>query len=275
MRSQQGPRIIALSALAGLWVLPLAALLLYSFAPGADVLRMELVPRSLTLANYRDVLGGALRGVSVPGAMGNSAVILVAQVSCILLLDLPAGYAFGRLRFPGRDLLFGLVLLTMMVPGLLELVSLYELMSTLGLVDTLPGILLPGTARVMGVFLMRQFFREIPRELEEAARLDGATEFQVFARIMLPLSRPAITTLAVITALYSWNNFLWPLVVSNTPDSMPVPVAMSYLRAGTNTAQNYTQILAACFVTSLPMVLLFLVGQRWIVNGMKPATGLK
>lgn len=275
MKRRRTARVLALAVLAALWALPLASTLLFSFAPSAEVLRADLVPDSYTLANYRDVLLGAVRGVSVPGAMLNSALILAVQVGGILLLDLPAGYAFARLRFPGRDALFALVLLTMMVPGLLELVSLYELMSRLGLVDTLPGIFLPGLARVFGVFLMRQFFREIPRELEDAARLDGATEFQVFTRIMLPLARPAITTLAVVTALYSWNNFLWPIVVSNTPGSMPVPVAMAYLRAGTNTTQNYTQILAACFVTSLPMILLFLFGQRWIVAGMMPSSGLK
>jgi multiple sugar transport system permease protein len=275
VRRNPWPRYAALTPLALLWALPLVAMLAFSLVPNADILRMELVPARLTLENYATVLTTTIRGVSVPLALWNSALILLIQVGGILLLDVPAAYALARLRFPGRELLFWSFLVTMMMPGLIDLISLYDLMSRIGLVDTLPGIFLPGLPRVIGIFLLRQFFRELPQELEDAARLDGATPWQIFTRIMIPLAVPGITTLAVITALYSWNNFLWPLVISNSPGSMPVPIAMAYLRAGASPAQNYAVMLAGAFVTSLPMIVLFLLGQRWIVRGIRPASGIK
>ena len=275
MRRRWRLRFGILTAAALVWVLPMAAVLVFAFAPNADILRGVLLPSSLTWANIATVLTEEIRGVSVPRALLNSAVILLIQVTGILLLDIPAAYAFARLRFPGRDAIFALLLVSMMMPGIMELVSLYEMMASLGLVDTLPALVLPGLPRVIGIFMLRQFFLAVPKELEEAARIDGAGEWQVFRRVMIPVARPAIITLAVISALYSWNNFTWPLVISNSPDSMPVPVAMAYLQSGTSAALGYTSLLAAAFVTSLPIIVLFLLGQRWIVSGMRPTAGIK
>ena len=275
MRRKTTLRFVVLTLICLLWVLPVASLVLFSFAPPADILGGGLIPRNWTFANYEQVMTDAGRGVSIPQAMWNSTVIMLVQVVGVLLLDVPAAYAFARLRFWGRDLFFFATLLTLMMPGILEVISLFELMSDLGLVDTRTGVILPGLARVIGIFILRQFFREVPKEMEEAARMDGATDFQVFTRIMVPLAAPAITTVAVITALYSWNNFLWPLVITNTPSSMTVPVAVSYLSADSSAVLNYTVILAAAFFTSLPMIILFLFGQRWIVSGMRPSSGIK
>lgn len=268
-------RWIVLFVLALLWVLPVASLVLFSFAPSSEILKDQLIPSSWTLDNYWKVLTDAGRGVSIPQAMLNSAIIMIAQVLGIVLLDIPAAYAFGRLKWPGRDFVFFLVLITMMMPGILEVLSLYDLMANLGLVDTIYAVILPGLPRVVGIFILRQFFQQLPREMEEAARMDGATDFQVFRLIMVPLAAPAIITLSVLTALYSWNNFLWPLIITNSPASMTVPVAVSYLSADTAAIINYTVILAAAFFTSLPMIILFLFGQRWIVNGMRPTSGIK
>jgi multiple sugar transport system permease protein len=275
MRRMTAIRWIVLCLVSLLWVFPVASLVLFSFAPATDILKGTLIPTQWTLDNYWKVLTDAGRGVSIPGAMWNSTVIMVSQVAGILLLDVPAAYAFGRLKFPGRDLIFYLVLLTMMMPGILEVISLYDLMSNLGLVDTVAGVVLPGLARVIGIFILRQFFQQLPPEMEEAARLDGASDFQIFTKIMVPLASPAIVTIAVITALYSWNNLLWPLIVTNTPDAMPVPVAVAYLSADSSALLNYTVILAAAFFTSLPMIVLFIFGQRWIVSGMRPTAGIK
>ncbi len=261
--------------LALLWFLPLASLILFSFAPPTELMKGGFIPGQWTLDNYFHVLTDTTRGVSVPQSMWNSTVIMLLQVTGILLLDIPAAYAFARLRFPGRDLLFAVILLSMMMPGILEIISLYDLMANLGLVNTLWGVILPGLPRVIGVFILRQFFQEVPREMEDAARIDGATDWQIFTTIMVPLASPAIVTVTVITALYSWNNFLWPLIVTNTPESMPVPVVIAYLSADTSAVLNYTLILAAAFITSLPMILLFMLGQRWIVSGMRPSSGIK
>ncbi|MHA6691366.1 carbohydrate ABC transporter permease [Devosia sp. A449] len=268
-------RWIILFVLALLWVLPVASLILFSFAPSSEILKDQLIPSNWTLDNYWRVLTDAGRGVSIPQAMLNSTVIMVAQVVGILLLDIPAAYAFGRLRWIGRDFVFFLVLITMMMPGVLEVLSLYDMMANLGLVDTVYAVILPGLPRVVGIFILRQFFQQLPREMDEAARMDGATDFQVFRLIMVPLAAPAIITVSVLSALYSWNNFLWPLIITNSPASMTVPVAVSYLSASDAAIINYTVILAAAFFTSLPMIILFLFGQRWIVNGMRPTAGIK
>jgi multiple sugar transport system permease protein len=275
MQTNRTLRWIVLFVLAVLWVLPVASLVLFSFAPSSEILKDQLIPSNWTLDNYWKVLTDAGQGVSIPQAMLNSAIIMLAQVAGILLLDIPAAYAFGRLRWPGRDLVFFIVLITMMMPGILEVLSLYDLMANLGLVDTVTAVILPGLPRVVGIFILRQFFRELPREMEEAARMDGATEFQTFRTIMMPLAAPAITTVTVLTALYSWNNFLWPLIITNSPASMTVPVAVAYLSAADAGIINYTVILAAAFFTSLPMILLFLFGQRWIISGMRPTSGIK
>jgi multiple sugar transport system permease protein len=275
MQTNRTLRWIVLFVLAVLWVLPVASLVLFSFAPSSEILKDQLIPSNWTLDNYWKVLTDAGQGVSIPQAMLNSAIIMLAQVAGILLLDIPAAYAFGRLRWPGRDLVFFIVLITMMMPGILEVLSLYDLMANLGLVDTVTAVILPGLPRVVGIFILRQFFRELPREMEEAARMDGATEFQTFRTIMMPLAAPAITTVTELTALYSWNNFLWPLIITNSPASMTVPVAVAYLSAADAGIINYTVILAAAFFTSLPMILLFLFGQRWIISGMRPTSGIK
>ncbi|MET3901353.1 multiple sugar transport system permease protein [Devosia sp. UYZn731] len=275
MKRNTSLRWIVLFVLALLWVLPVASLVLFSFAPPTEILKDQVIPSSWTLANYWKVLTDAGAGVSIPQAMLNSAIIMVAQVIGILLLDIPAAYAFGRLKWPGRDFIFFLVLITMMMPGILEVLSLYDLMANVGLVDTIYAVILPGLPRVVGIFILRQFFMQLPREMDEAARMDGATDFQVFRLIMVPLAAPAIITLSVLTALYSWNNFLWPLIITNSPASMTVPVAVSYLSASDAAILNYTVILAAAFFTSLPMIVLFLFGQRWIVNGMRPTSGIK
>ena len=275
MKRKTWLRWVVLFVLAVLWVLPVASLVLFSFAPPTEILKDQVIPSAWTFDNYWKVLTDAGAGVSIPQAMLNSAIIMVAQVIGILLLDIPAAYAFGRLKWPGRDFVFFLVLITMMMPGILEVLSLYDLMANMGLVDTIYAVILPGLPRVVGIFILRQFFMQLPREMEEAARMDGATDFQVFRLIMVPLAAPAIITLSVLTALYSWNNFLWPLIVTNSPASMTVPVAVSYLSASDAAILNYTVILAAAFFTSLPMIILFLFGQRWIVNGMRPTSGIK
>lgn len=275
MKRAQVSRWLVLLVLAALWFLPLVSLILFSFAPPSEVLKGVFVPGQWTFENFSKVLFETTRGVSVPTALWNSTIIMVCQVLGILLLDVPAAYAFARTKFVGRNILFALVLVSMMMPGILEVISLYDLMASLGLVNTLAGVILPGLPRVIGVFILRQFFMEVPRELEEAARIDGATNFQIFSRIMVPLAMPSIITVAVISAIYSWNNFLWPLIVTNTPEAMPVPVVIAYLSADTSAVLNYTVILAAAFVTSLPMILLFLLGQRWIVSGMRPTSGIK
>lgn len=268
-------RFIVLLVLALLWISPLAAIFIFSFAPNSDILRMSLLPSSITLDNYNTVLTTSLRGVSIPTSLVNSALIAALQTIGILILDTPAAYVFARYNFRGRDFMFGIILMTLMMPGHIILMSLYEMMAQWSLVDTIAGIVLPGLPRVVGIFLLRQFFREIPNELDDAARIDGATDWKIFTRIMIPLAQPALATLTVITVLYSWNNFLWPLVIISSADKMTAPIAMAYLSSGTNATQNYADLLAAAFVTTFPVIVFFFVAQRRIIAGISPSVGLK
>lgn len=272
------PRVLkylTLTFLAVIWISPLLMMFIYSFAPNRDIILMRLLPTRFILDNYVIAITQRIQGVSLPSSIRVSLVVVILQVGGILILDAPAGYALARFQFRLREPIFVMILVTMMMPGHIILISLYEMMSTFGMVDTLPGIVLPGLPRVVGIFLLRQFFRQLPGELDDAATIDGANSWQVFTRVMIPMATPAFATLTVLTVLYSWNNFLWPLVIVSSARLMTVPIAVAYIHSGTNVIQNFATLLAAAFLTSLPMILFFLVAQKQIVAGVAPTSGLK
>jgi multiple sugar transport system permease protein len=192
-------------------------------------------------------------------------VALVRTVGQVLLCSL-AAYAFARLHFRGRELLFALFLSVLMVPGQLLILPQYELMVTLGLLNTIPALILPGLFSAFGTFLLRQFFLTIPAELEEAALLDGASRLRIYWNVMLPLVRPALAALAVITMMNSWNDLLWPLVVNTDPNVMPISAGLTTLQGQFLT--NYPALMAGALLASLPMLLVFLVLQRQFVQGI-------
>ena len=183
------------------------------------------------------------------------------------------GYAFAKIDFWGRTWLFRLVLATLMIPGMVTLVPLFVLVSNLGMVNTYFGLILPFLAGPFGVFLMRQFMQGIPDELIDAARVDGAGEFRIFARVVMPLCKPALATLAILTFLGSWNNFLWPLVVSSTEDMYTLPVALALYSVGQNSTQ-YGLLLAGAMVVVVPILIVFFALQKHFVQGLA-TTGLK
>lgn len=275
MQKKNRLKFIILLILSIIWLFPLVAIFVFSFAPNEDILKMNLIPSSYTLENYITVFTTQISGVSIPSSLINSFIVVVIQVFGILILDTPAAYALARFKFRGRDIIFYTILLAMMMPGHIILISLYTFISRCGLVDTLPGVFLPGLARVIGIFLLRQFFKQIPQEIEEAAIIDGANRWQIFIQIMIPITIPALTTLTVITVLYSWNNFLWPLIVTNSPATMTVPISLAYLNASAYAAQNLSTLLASSFVACFPMILFFLIAQKWIVKGIAPTSGIK
>jgi multiple sugar transport system permease protein len=204
--------------------------------------------------------------------LGVSIWITVIRTVVQIVLCTMAGYAFARMRFRGRGLLLALVLSILMVPSQVYLLSQYQLVQSFGLLDTVAGIVAPGLFSAFGTFLMRQFFLSIPAELEEAARLDGANPFQTFWRIMLPLTGPAISALAILVVLFSWNELLWPLVVSTNSDAAPLAVGLATL-AGVPTV-NYPVLMAASALAMAPILILFLVLQRRVIEGLA-FTGIK
>jgi multiple sugar transport system permease protein len=183
------------------------------------------------------------------------------------------GYALAKLRFPGRHAVFLLILATLMVPATVYLVPLFVLVSALGLVNSLPGIFLPFTVQAFGVFLMRQFIQGIPDELLEAARIDGAGEFAIFWRVVLPLLGAPLATLGILVFLGSWNNFLWPLIVATSDQMYTMPVAVAVFSIGQN-AIDYGLLMAGSVILIAPVLILFLFLQRFVQEGIA-TTGLK
>ncbi len=203
----------------------------------------------------------------------NSIVVAVAVVLGNIVFCSMVGYALAKMQFPGKKVLFALVMLTLMVPGVVTLVPMFVLVSNMGLVNTYPALILPFLAGPLGVFLMRQFMLGIPDALIEAARIDGAGEFRVFFRIVLPQCGPPLATLSILTFLGSWNNFLWPLVVAQTENMYTLPVALSLYSVGSN-GTYYGLLMAGSVLVVTPILILFLFLQRYFVQGIA-MTGIK
>jgi len=203
----------------------------------------------------------------------NSVVVALFTVLGTLLFCSMVGYALAKLEFAGKRIVFALVLVTLMVPGVVTFVPLFVVVSKLGLVSTYAALILPFLAGPLGVFLMRQFIQEIPDALLEAARIDGASEVRIFAGIIMPLCGPALATLAILTFLGSWNNFLWPLVVAQSEDMYTLPVALSLYSVGQNST-SYGVLLAGSVLVITPVLLLFVALQRYFTQGIA-VTGIK
>jgi multiple sugar transport system permease protein len=181
-----------------------------------------------------------------------------------------AAYPLARMHFRGRSLIFGLLVGSLMIPNAVILVPQYVLVQRLGWLSTYQGLIVPEAAMTFafGVFLLRQFFLTIPSELEDAARIDGADPWQIFTRIVLPLSQPVLGALAIFAFRSAWNDFLWPLIAVNKPDMFPLPVALALLR-GAYAAESYGPIMAGAVLSALPLLIVFLVANRRIVEGVR------
>jgi multiple sugar transport system permease protein len=198
---------------------------------------------------------------------GNSLVVALSVTIFHIIFDTLAGYGFAKKRFPGRNLLFWMVLATLMVPDHVTLVPLYIVTRNLGLIDSLWAVILPGTASVFGIFLMRQYIQTMPSELEDAARIDGCSEFGVFWRIIRPLTAPAIGAQAIFTFVRNWNNFFWPLIVLQKSPNFTLPVGVASLQGEFST--DYGIIFAGAALAALPMIVFFLVFQRYFLEGVR------
>jgi len=226
-------------------------------------------PRTVTLDNYTQLFSR----LNFKQYFYNSTVVAVAVTAGNLLFCSMLGYALAMLNFKGKKALFGVVMATLMIPGVVTFVPLFVLVANIGLIDSLPGLILPFLVTPFGVFLMRQFFLGLPRDLLDAGRVDGAGELRIFARIFLPLAGPALATLGILTFLGSWNNFLWPLVVAQQEQHYTLPVALALYSTGQNSTQ-YGLLLAGATVVVLPVLLVFLVFQRRFIEGIA-TTGIK
>ncbi|MGH3104072.1 MAG: carbohydrate ABC transporter permease [Gaiellaceae bacterium] len=227
------------------------------------------LPEHPTTANYTRLFDR----LDFPRYFWNSTLIALLITLSNLVFCSMMGYALAKLRFFGRDKLFLLVLGTMLVPGSVTLVPLFVLMSKLNLVDNLLAVVLPAAAGPVGVFLMRQFMLSIPDELLEAGRVDGASEFFLFRRVVIPLSAPALAALAILTFLPAWNSLLWPLVVLTSENNFTLPVALAIFARG-QFAADYGLLMAGSVVLVVPVILLFLLLQRHFTQSFT-MTGIK
>jgi sn-glycerol 3-phosphate transport system permease protein len=251
-----------------LWVLPLVYAFWAAFHPGEYSTRFVLTA-PLTLDNF------AKAWVAAPFAryFVNTVLLVTSILAVQLVLVTLAAYAFARFEFPGRNLLFALVLVQLMIMPDVLIVENYRTMSALGLKDTILAIGLPYMASAFGIFLLRQTFKTVPRELDEAARVEGCSPLQVLWKVYVPLARPVYLAYALVSVSYHWNNFLWPLIITNSVESRPLTVGLQVF-ASTDQGIDWSIITAATLLTSGPLLVAFLLFQRQFVQSFMRA-GIK
>ena len=259
----------ALAAASLAMAAPLLWTLLLSLKPNDELLRGTQAAFSppYTLQNYVDILGHS----AVFGWLLNSAIVSLAVTCGVLALSSLAGYGFARLRFPGRDALFIIVLFGLAIPEQSVIIARHQMFTALHLHNTYGGLIFPGLAAPFGVFLMAQYFRALPKELEEAAWLDGASHFKTFWRIVIPLSLPAQVTLGIFTFLSTWNDYWWPLISATNSEmyTLTVGVASSQMNFAQTNGLGF--LMAQAVFASAPILIVYVIFQRYIVAGVARA----
>jgi multiple sugar transport system permease protein len=264
---------LLLTVLALIFIAPIVWMFLTSMKtlPEATSMPPSVLPEDPTFDAYREVM-------QIDGSYPvlrwfvNSLLAATLHMALVLVLASSAAYALARLQFRGRGALFAVIVSTLFVPGFVFIMPNYLIIDRLGWLDTLWAIVVPGAAGAFGVFFLRQFFRALPVELEEAAEIDGANQWQIFTRVVLPNSKPALATLAVLAFLTNWNDFIWPIYVLFSPDRLTLPAGLKLLQGAYVT--DYPVIMAGAFVASVPVLVLFVFTQRYIIEGVA-RSGLK
>ena len=241
---------------------PFLWMLLSSFKDLREIFALTIFPETWSFANYREVL----LETAFPRWFLNSLIVAGLTTASVLFFCSLVGYVLTRLRFPGRNAIFLLILSTLMIPTEMLVIPWFVMSSQLGWVDSYWGLLFPGLIPAFGVFLMRQFFTTLPRDLFDAGRVDGVSEFGLFWRIGLPLVRSGLAALGIFTFIGNWNAFLWPLIIARSPEMRTVPVGMAFFSNEAGTAWNL--IMATSALAIVPVLLVFFVFQRQIIEGV-------
>ena len=263
---------ITLSFVTLVVIIPLIWMFSTSFKLKSQLFTKEIywIPKVVTFENYTKILNNP--STPIGQWFMNSLFVASVTTALKLVIDSLAGYAYARMEFPGRKQIFGLLLATLFLPGVMFLIPNFVTVAKLGMLNKFSGVIIPALASVFGVYFMRQFFESIPRELEEAAAIDGANRLQIFFKIALPLAKPALATLAVIEFLASWNDFLWALLVLKDRAVQTLQPGLRTLQ-GTYTSE-YGLMMAGAVIVALPVLLLYTFLQRYIVQSVA-TTGLK
>lgn len=259
-----------LAPVAVLFAIPFVQMFLTSVSPASEINRFppRFIPSAITFDGYAKLFDQS----QILLWLGNTVIVAAAAIVSHLVLCSLAGYGFARLKFPGRNFGFLAVLATIMIPTQLLMIPTYIVFARIGLIDTLGAAIVPWLASAFGIFLMRQFFLSLPAELEEAALIDGCTRLQVFFRIILPLAKPALATLAIFTLLNSWNDLVWPLIAINNDHAFTLQLGLANFQGTRRT--DWSLLMAGNVIATLPLILFFLFAQKQFVATMT-FSGLK
>lgn len=257
-----GYLILILIAISMLY--PFFAMLNLSFIKNEEIFSQagKIFYSGITFENYRNVF----QQIPLSRYFFNS--LLVATITTIgqVIFSALAGYAFARLKFPFRNLIFLIVLITMLVPPQVNIIPLFFLMREMHLIDTYQALILPGMFGGFGIFLMRQYFLGLPKDLEESARIDGCNLFQTFFKIALPLALPTVATLALFTFVTTWNSFMWPLIVTNSESMRTLPVGLAIFKGSFRELTLWGELLACSVICTIPVIGVFLIGKKYFIN---------
>lgn len=253
-----------------IWLLPTVWMLSLSLQPNALLARttsntlLGIVPLPFTLDNYLNLLTHG----QILTWFFNSFMVAFGMTLGVLVLSTTAGFAFARLQFAGKKVLLVFILLGLMIPEQAVFIPLYTMFSDYGWHNSIHGLIIPRLAVPIGVFIMYQFFKGVSRDVEEAARIDGANTFQIFWHVMLPLARPAMMTVAILTFLYAWNDYLWPLVSAQRTEHFTITLGLASLQSNFAQSEGLGSVMASGVLASLPVVALFLIFQKYVVRAV-------
>lgn len=233
----------------------------------SEAIPPKLFPEVIRIENYTQIF----KEFPFAKYYMNTAIITIATIVLQLAVVTPAAYAFARIDFKFREGIFLLLMAAMMVPGQMYLIPQYQLIQNFGLLNTLTAIVLPGIFSIYYTFLLRQHFKSIPREMEEAAIIDGASQFTIFLRLMVPIVRPALGTVAILGGLGAWNSFLWPLIVNSTPDKLPLAAGLRVFIGQYGT--HYPKMMAGSVLSIIPMVVVFSIFQKKFISSIAVSAG--
>ena len=260
-----------------LFVFPIAWIISTSFKGETEILRggLALIPANPTLDTYKDSLFNPAFAKQMPILrwLFNSVIVALSFTAINLWVSSMSAFAFARLKFKGRTMFFMVFMITMMVPSIVTMVPLYRMMVKFKWIDNYLSMILPGTANAMSVFLIRQFMLGIPRELDEAARIDGAGLLSIYGRIIMPICKPAVIVSGLFAMLGNWNDFLWPSIVTNSVNMRTLPAGLRVLQAANQT--SYGKLAVAAVISAVPIFIIYLFAQKYFIKGISMSGGVK
>jgi multiple sugar transport system permease protein len=265
---------IFLFLVGAIWIIPLAWTLLSSLKKESEIqtIGYKILPVQWVIENYIDVLSDTTSAPIAKWFM-NSVVISTSHTVLVLIIASLAAYAYSRMNFKGRDTIFTILLSTMMFPGVVNLIPLYKISDLLGWIDNPLAVIVPGLGGVFNIFLIRQFMLGIPKEYDESARVEGANDFYIYSKIILPLVKPVLTVVALFSFTGSWNDFLWPSIVMNDIEKLPLTPGLKLLQGVYDI--EIAHLMASAIISIVPTFILFLFAQRYFLKGLSLSSGIK